>query len=141
MFKMKTLILAFALLCFGCHDHGDHDHDHDNNGHDPNDGHHDNDDDADAGDVSIDIPTDLEITEAATDYCDCVFLNCHDDYHDKWGADEGVARNGCLVEASQIAQTGTGEGDHLTCRQTFCADAETDETQCNAALGNSVCIP
>jgi hypothetical protein len=80
--------------------------------------------------------------DPAAAYCACVFANCHEPYHAKWGEDEVASEAACLTEASALPQNGAEVemGDFIECRVHFCELAASDATACAAALGDEVCI-
>lgn len=77
---------------------------------------------------------------AARDYCDCMFLKCHDLYHELWEEDEVVARQACLHEAEATPVNGgeTQSGDFIECRLHFCED-ELVRDCATAGARNDVC--
>jgi len=86
--------------------------------------------------------TDTSAEDPAAVYCDCVFTNCHEPYHAKWGEDEMMSEAACLMEASALPVNGSDidMGNFIECRQHFCDLAASDETLCANALGDAVCI-
>lgn len=131
-------LAACALLLAGCpgddgddsastsedgHEHG-HEHGSDEHGSDEHDG----------IDTSADDP--------AVAYCGCVFSNCHEAYHMKWGADEMASEAACLMEADALPMNGSDidMGNFIECRMHFCELAADDETLCANALGDAVCM-
>jgi hypothetical protein len=77
---------------------------------------------------------------AARDYCDCMFLNCHDLYHEIWGGDEGNARAECLLEANATphAVGPATHGDSIECRLFYCEN-EPSRDCTNAGVQTDVC--
>lgn len=111
------------------HDHGATTHDHGGtHGADTHGGH--------------DHTIDTDGSDPAVAYCMCVFVNCHEQYHAKWGEDEMVSEQACLAEAGALPSNGAPieTGNFIECREHFCELAQADSTQCDAALGNTVCI-
>ncbi|MFO0635036.1 MAG: hypothetical protein U0168_19505 [Nannocystaceae bacterium] len=93
---------------------------------------------ADTHDHSVDSDAD----DPAVAYCSCVFANCHEPYHAKWGEDEMAAEAACLAEAGALPSNGgpTEMGNFIECRQHFCDAAAADPTVCTNALGDAVCM-
>ena len=93
---------------------------------------------ADAGD-DAGIDAGPAVTEAATAYCECVFVACHDDFHATFGLDDLASIEACGVFASTLPTTqGTAvSGNSLQCRQHWCDALPPD---CPSALGmNATC--
>ncbi|MFN3197256.1 MAG: hypothetical protein ACE366_02390 [Bradymonadia bacterium] len=104
----------------------------------------------DLGPLDAEVP-DAEPVDAAprpdealvTRYCNCVFLNCHDLYHEVWGEDEVTARLTCLEVGAELplAEMPVEQGDAIECRLHHCALAVNEpERACPAALGQSLCV-
>lgn len=72
-------------------------------------------------------------------YCDCMLLNCHDEFHQVWGVDDVEARDNCRAEISQVPSVGsdTTTGNSQECRVHFCEVAA--ERNCDAAMGLNTC--
>lgn len=147
-------ICLVFVLATGCsqaddrsHDNNDGHHDQDAGEHHHEDaGHHDAEHSHDGGhesdaDASIDVGPDVTITPAARDYCECMLVNCHEPFHDRWGEADPVAIANCEVEASQLPATGAEEmsGNHLQCRQYHCTQAANGAETCPSALGDGEC--
>jgi hypothetical protein len=81
-------------------------------------------------------------SSAVEAYCSCVFENCHEPYHMKWGEDEIAAQQACQMEAEGVPSNGAPieMGNYLECRQHFCDVAANDPSVCPNALGDAVCI-
>ncbi len=77
---------------------------------------------------------------AAMDYCDCMFLQCHDLYHDVWGSDEGTSRQECLreAEATPHATGAAVSGDSIECRLHYCENEPTRNCA-HAAVQTDIC--
>ena len=75
-------------------------------------------------------------------YCSCVFSNCHEPYHEKWGENEIMSEQACLAEAGALPVNGSDieMGNFLECRVHFCELAADDESVCPNALGEAVCM-
>lgn len=112
--------------------------------------------DAAALDGTLDGTLDAALPDAAPDmappepqvepdvlaYCDCMFLGCHDLYHQLWGEDEGVARARCFRVGSELPRAADAtEGDSLDCRSHWCDEAYDldDPGLCERAGGLEVC--
>jgi hypothetical protein len=80
--------------------------------------------------------------DPAVVYCSCVFSNCHDAYHEKWGEDEMASEAACLMEAEALPVNGSDieMGNFIECRMHFCELAADDESLCANALGDAVCV-
>ena len=117
-----------------------HDHDHDHGAVDSGSGdEHGASEETSDHDHSVDTDAD----DPAVIYCSCVFANCHEAYHAKWGEDEMVAEAACLMEADALPMNGSDVdmGNFIECRMHFCdLAAAGDDTQCAAALGDEICI-
>ena len=76
----------------------------------------------------------------ARDYCDCMFLNCHDLYHDIWGEEELGAREECLREAEATPLEGVPavSGDSIECRLHYCEEEPMRSCR-TAAVQDAVC--
>lgn len=93
---------------------------------------------AETHDHSVDTNAD----DPAVVYCSCVFANCHEPYHAKWGEDEMASEAACLMEADALPMNGSDieMGNFIECRMHFCELAATDPTMCTNALGDAVCM-
>jgi hypothetical protein len=80
--------------------------------------------------------------DPAVAYCSCVFTNCHEPYHAKWGEDEMASEAACLMEAEALPVNGSDieMGNFIECRMHFCELAAGDESLCANALGDAVCV-
>ena len=80
--------------------------------------------------------------DAATSYCACMLVNCHDPFHAKYGEGDDVATPACMADAATFPSVGMDamSGDSIECRMHFCEEAAMDETACAAALGDEVCV-
>ena len=89
-----------------------------------------------------DHSVDTSADDPAVAYCMCVFSNCHELYHAKWGEDEMAAEAACLMEADALPMNGSDidMGNFIECRMHFCELAAGDESLCVNALGDAVCI-
>ncbi len=79
---------------------------------------------------------------AATAYCACMLVNCHDGFHAKYGDGDDVATPACQADAATLPSVGMDamSGDSIECRMHFCDEAAMDEAACAAALGDEVCV-
>lgn len=79
----------------------------------------------------------------AEQYCDCLLLSCHDDYHAKYGpeTDEPAARAACLSEAASVPVNGsaTTSGNFIECRLHHCQAGKTDPASCASSVGGDQC--
>ncbi len=101
-------------------------------------------------DLGPDAPPDMAprpdaavVEPAVLAYCDCMFLGCHDLYHQLWGEDEGVARARCFRVGSELPRDPDAvEGDSLDCRRHWCDEAYDldDPGLCDRAGGQAVCL-
>jgi hypothetical protein len=75
-------------------------------------------------------------------YCSCVFNNCHEPYHEKWGENEITSEEACHAEAEALPVNGSDieMGNFIECRMHFCELAADDESVCPNALGDAVCM-
>lgn len=89
-----------------------------------------------------DHSVDTDPNDPVVAYCSCVFANCHEPYHMKWGEDEMMSEAACLMEAQALPSNGAPieMGNFIECRQHFCDAAATDPTVCTNALGDAVCM-
>jgi hypothetical protein len=80
--------------------------------------------------------------DPAAAYCSCVFANCHEPYHDKWGENEITSEQACLAEAEALPVNGSDVemGNFIECRMHFCELAADDDSVCPNALGDAVCM-
>lgn len=113
--------------------HGDAGDDHDSDGHGHEDGGHTEEHDLGAPDLN----GDAGLTAEAFTYCDCMLINCHDPFHERWGADDVEARNNCAREASAWPVTGSPQtsGDSVECRIAVCEGVADRRNTCPEALG------
>lgn len=129
---VTTIACACALLlgscgheepCHGCEDHGVSP-----------------DLSYDAGDVGEVGPANAT-EEQAVDFCDCMFSECHDYYHDKWGQDESISRAGCLAEARRQVSLGRPSQNEpsIECRQHYCDALGGNESLCASVI--TACEP
>lgn len=135
---LMTLMLAVALS--GCSsDPADDNHGHGDTHGEPN--HHHNaadtghDDDAQSPDVGA-SDTGVVTSAAARTYCECVFVACHDPFHEKFGADDVASIAACEAEASALPVAGSEQmsGNSIECRQYQCENIGAD-VSCADALG------
>jgi len=115
-------LLAVALLAPGC---TSEDHCHGGCGH------------GDGG-----TPVTDDGPDPVTEYCNCMLINCHEPFHDRWGEGDPEALAGCSEEAGALprAAPGATSGDSLECRRFHCERAAVDDmASCPAALGDEVC--
>ncbi len=75
----------------------------------------------------------------AEQYCGCMLLSCHDQYHQKFGpeSDEVAAREACLAEAGALPVNGSDvdSGNFIECRLHFCTAGKTDPSVCDNTIG------
>lgn len=71
-----------------------------------------------------------------TEYCDCMVVECHDQYHAKFGEEHRVAEMLCLEYAASIPSVGAPamSGNSIECYTWACAQGD-----CEAALGGGAC--
>lgn len=134
--SLVPALVASALIQAGC-PQDDNDDSASTTEHDPgaSTGH---DHGADTGSTGHDTSAD----DPAVAYCSCVFVNCHEPYHAKWGEDEMASEAACLMEADALPMNGSDieMGNFIECRMHFCELAADDETLCANALGDAVCM-
>lgn len=78
----------------------------------------------------------------AGDYCDCMLLYCHDQYHDAWGEEHPMSETNCLAAAEALPTIGAPamSGDSLECRLHHCqAASDGDPAACQGAIGGPPC--
>lgn len=77
----------------------------------------------------------------ATDYCNCMLENCHDEYHELWGEDHQGGEAMCKAAAEAVPSIGMPamSGDSLECRLHFCTLGHDDPAACASALGAAPC--
>lgn len=77
----------------------------------------------------------------ATDYCNCMLENCHDQYHELWGEDHQGSEAMCKAAAEAAPSIGMPamSGDSLECRLHFCTLGHDDPAACASALGAAPC--
>lgn len=115
---LATMLLTLAAACEEEHCHGGCGH-------------------GEAGPSTVDAGPD-----PAEVYCNCMLVNCHEPFHDRWGPDDPTALTNCAAEANGVprATPGTDTGNSLECRITHCERAATSpDTECPAALGDTIC--
>ncbi len=85
--------------------------------------------------------TTADSVSPATDYCNCMLENCHDQYHELWGEDHQGGEAMCEAAAEAVPSGGKPamSGDSLECRLHFCALAPADPAACASALGAAPC--
>jgi hypothetical protein len=140
------------------HDHATHDHDpttgHATTGHATTD--HATTDHATTDHATTDHATDSHGTDShgtaetgttdgsdlSGDYCACMLVNCHDQYHGTWGEDHTESELMCLAAADAVPSVGAPamSGDSIECRIHFCELGHDDPTACDAALGGAPCV-
>lgn len=83
------------------------------------------------------------VSNPAADYCDCMLLSCHDQYHATYGpdTDEVAARQTCLEQAAALPVAGMAvdAGNFVECRLHHCEAGKTDVTACPASVGLEIC--
>lgn len=86
--------------------------------------------------------TEPYIPPSAEDYCACMLVDCHDDYHDNWGEDHMIAEMMCLDFFNGFASAGmsTKEGANQECIAAHCEAAMMGEPTCDSAMGMGVCV-
>ncbi|PCC71270.1 hypothetical protein SAMN02745121_04768 [Nannocystis exedens] len=77
----------------------------------------------------------------AADYCECMLVNCHDQYHGTWGEAHPQSEINCNADAAMFPTVGTPamSGDSLECRLYHCEQAAGDASLCEAAIGGAPC--
>ncbi|MDC0718365.1 hypothetical protein [Nannocystis bainbridge] len=75
------------------------------------------------------------------DYCECMLVNCHDQYHGTWGEEHPQSEENCSAAAAMWPTVGMPaiSGDSLECRLYHCEQALVDASQCEAAIGGAPC--
>lgn len=78
----------------------------------------------------------------AADYCECMLLNCHDQYHGTWGEEHPMSEINCMAAADMLPSVGAPamSGDSIECRLYHCEAAPGDEALCDAAIGGAPCM-
>jgi hypothetical protein len=81
-------------------------------------------------------------SDLSGDYCACMLVNCHDQYHGTWGEDHTESELMCLAAADAVPSVGAPamSGDSIECRIHFCELGHDDPTACDAALGGAPCV-
>jgi hypothetical protein len=73
------------------------------------------------------------------DYCNCMLLTCHDEYHQAFGpeTDEPQARVNCLADSAMLPQAGmdVDTGNFVECRLHHCEVGKTDVSACPNTIG------
>lgn len=74
-------------------------------------------------------------------YCECMLLNCHDQYHALWGEDHVESEAMCQAAAGAVPSVGMDamSGDSIECRTHFCSVGHDDAAACESALGGAPC--
>ena len=143
MFRNPLYSLAF-VTAVGCSSHasdGHNDAEHDASHTDVHDHGH----TADVGDGAADVMFDLsgvDIKDASGDpalarsWCECLLVNCHDEFHETFGPDDAMAIAACTAEGTEAPVSGSPQttGNSIECRQHHC-DAAPDDSTCADALG------
>ena len=77
----------------------------------------------------------------AVAYCECMVVNCHDDYHGTWGEDHEMSEAMCEAEAAALPSVGmpATQGESIECRTYYCELAKTDGAACASAIGGGSC--
>lgn len=77
----------------------------------------------------------------ASDYCECMLVHCHDQYHGTWGEEHPQSENNCNADAAMLPTVGVPamSGDSLECRLYHCEQAAGDASLCEAAIGGAPC--
>lgn len=122
MTKWIAIALVAAVALTGCEDehcHGECSHE-------------------DAGTTTADAATD-----PVAEYCNCMLVNCHEPFHDRWGESDMEAIANCTAEAGALPRAGSmvDTGNSLECRAVHCDRAAANAaTECPAALGDTICM-
>jgi hypothetical protein len=76
------------------------------------------------------------------DYCACMLVNCHDQYHATWGEDHEAAEAACTAAAEAVPSVGmpATDGDSLECRYHYCQLGHDDPGACESAIGGGACV-
>ncbi|WAS94244.1 hypothetical protein [Nannocystis punicea] len=82
-----------------------------------------------------------EGSSPAADYCECMLVNCHDQYHGTWGEEHPMSEINCKAAADMLPTVGMPamSGNSLECRLYHCEQAAGDESLCEAAIGGAPC--
>lgn len=81
--------------------------------------------------------------DPVSEYCNCLLVNCHDPFHDRFGETDMEAIANCTAEAEALPRAGSmvETGNSLECRAVHCDRAASDAaTECPAALGDTICM-
>jgi len=75
-------------------------------------------------------------------YCQCMVLDCHDEYHGTWGEDHDMSEAMCEAAAAALPSVGMPamQGDSIECRIYHCELAKTDPNACASAIGGGSCM-
>ncbi len=75
-------------------------------------------------------------------YCDCMVVNCHDEYHGTWGEEHPQSEVNCQAAAAMVPSVGAPAtmGDSIECRIHYCEAALEDESACASAIGGGMCM-
>ena len=75
-------------------------------------------------------------------YCQCMVLDCHDEYHGTWGEDHDMSEAMCEAAAAALPSVGmpATQGDSVECRIHYCELAKTDPPACASAIGGGSCM-
>ena len=75
-------------------------------------------------------------------YCQCMVLDCHDEYHGTWGEDHDMSEAMCEAAAAALPSVGmpATQGDSVECRIHYCELAKTDPAACASAIGGGSCM-
>lgn len=76
------------------------------------------------------------------DYCECMLVHCHDQYHATWGEEHPMSELNCTADAEKLPTVGmpTMTGNSLECRLSHCQLAPDDASLCEAAIGGPPCV-
>ncbi len=75
-------------------------------------------------------------------YCQCMVVDCHDEYHGTWGEDHDMSEAMCEAAAAAVPSVGmpATQGDSIECRTYYCELAKTDPGACASAIGGGSCM-
>ncbi len=66
------------------------------------------------------------------EYCGCMLVQCHDEFHARWGDEHRESIALCEAEAEAA-------GAGIECRISYCTEAAGDVEACASALGEGAC--
>lgn len=74
-------------------------------------------------------------------YCECMLVNCHDQYHGTWGEEHPASETMCAAAAEALPSVGmpAESGNSLECRYHYCQIGHDDPSACDSAIGGGAC--